>query len=137
MIRIYAHESDCLELMIRGSAVEVCSVPVRLGTWETPKAPARRRSIGLVMAALLVFVSGGGGYFLASRSSQTHAMRLAAASPPSVAAVSPTANSVPPRPAAGADAFVDALAGRPTITPPGPAPESTTPPGVAAFGLHP
>lgn len=136
MIRIYADESDSVELVLQDSNVKLFPLPVRLGTPKAQRQPARRRSIGLLTAALLVGVSAGSGYLLAAHSSRAHTTMVAAAPPPSDLRAPPQPNPVLPGPATGPNAVARALDSQPAVTPP-PAPEATTPPGVAAFGLKP
>lgn len=137
MIRIYADEPGCFELVVRENGLEVYSVPVYLAARELPKSQGPRRRIGLVTAVLLVAMSAGAGYFIAPRSSPTHATSVADAAPPlpnDTAPPFPTVGPTPPAP--GPQALADALATRPSVTPPS-GPEPANPPGVAAFGLQP
>jgi hypothetical protein len=136
MIRIYTDGTDCLELVVQDSSIDVSPIPIRLGTPTLRQPPQRRRSIGFVTAALLVAVAGGGGYLLAPRTPPAHAAPVASASLPSDLVVPRPPNLVRSTPETGPNAVARALANPPTVTAP-PAARSTTPPGVAAFGLQP
>lgn len=136
MIRIYADEGDCVELMVRNVGVEMYPA-MRPGTADPQHPRARRRSIGMLTAAVLVIVSASGGYLLAQRVPAGRAAVLAAAAAPSQM-VPPHPWPIPgPAPADASDAMKDALAQRPRVTPAPVAPKPGTPSGVAAFGLQP
>lgn len=147
MIRIYADESDCVELMVRNAGVEICPA-IRVGAADPQHPRARRRSIGMTTAALLVLVSASGGYLLAQRVPAGRAAVLAAAAPSRMAPPHPwpVPGPAPANPSgapsdapseAPSEAMKDALAQSPSVTPAPAAPKSGTPAGVAAFGLQP
>jgi hypothetical protein len=136
MIRIYTDGTDCLELVVQDSRIDVSPIPIRLGTPTLRQPPQRRRSIGLVTAALLVAVSGGGGYLLAPRTSPAHATPVASAALPSDLVLRPSLKQVRPGSVTGPNAVTQALASPPSVTPP-PASRPTTPSGASAFGLQP
>ena len=138
MIRIYADESDSIELIVRDAGIEVYPVAARAFAPEVNRPQMRRRGIGLVTAALLVAVSAGAGYFVAPRAAPAHARNIAAASPrlPAVP-LPPASDTIQPAPPPSSQALLDALSTKPTVTQPPLAPRPNKPPGVAAFGLQP
>jgi hypothetical protein len=140
MIRIYADESDCIELVVRDGGLEVYPLAVRAAAPEVTRRQVRRRGVGLVTAALLVAVSAGVGYFVAPRVLPAHARNVVAAAPGLPAVSLPPASDTiqpAPAPAPGSQALLDALSAKPTVTQPPSAPGPAKPPGVAAFGLQP
>jgi len=137
MIRIYTDEPGCFELVVRENGLEVYLVPVHVAARELPQPQERRRRVGLVTAALLVAVSAGAGYFMAPRSSPAHATSIADATPPLSNDTTPSFPTVGPPPRAPEpQALADALATRPSVTPPSSS-KPANPEGVAAFGLQP
>ena len=138
MIRIYADESDCIELVVRDGGFEVYPLAVRAAAPEVTHRQVRRRGVGLVTAALLVAVSAGGGYFVAPRMVPAHARNAVAAAPRLPAVPLPSASdAIRPAPVPSSQALLDALSAKPTVTQPPSAPSPEKPPGVAAFGLQP
>ena len=138
MIRIYATESDCIELVVRDAGFEVYPLAVRAAATDVTRRQVRRRGVGFVTATLLVAISAGAGYFVAPRVLPAHARNIVAAAPrlPAVP-LPPSSDTIRPAPAPGSQALLDALSAKPTVTPPPSAPEPEKPPGVAAFGLQP
>ena len=138
MIRIYADESDRIELVVQNAGFEVYPVAVRAAAPGVTRRQVRRRGVGLVTATLLVAVSGGAGYFVAPRVLRAHARNVVAAAPrwPAVP-VPPASDTIRPAPMPGSQALLDALSAKPTVTQPPSAPGPEKPPGVAAFGLQP
>lgn len=137
MIRIYADETDCIELVVRDGSFEVYPLAVRAVAPEVARRQVRRRGIGLVAAALLVAVSAGAGYFVAPRVLHAHARNVAAVAPRWPDIPLPRASDPSrPVPEPGSQALLDALAAKPTVTQPPSALGPEKPPGVAAFGLQ-
>jgi len=138
MIRIYADEPGCIELVVRDGGLEVYPLAIRAAAPGVTSRQVRRRSVGLVTATLLVAVSAGAGYFVAPRMLPAHARNVVAAMPrlPAVP-LPPAGDSIRPAPASGSQALLDALSAKPTVTQPRSAPGPERPPGVAAFGLQP
>jgi DNA-binding transcriptional LysR family regulator len=138
MIRIYADELDCIELVVRDGGLEVYPLTFRAAAPEVTRRQVRRRSVGLVTAAVLVAVSAGAGYFVAPRVLPAHARNVVAAAPrwPAVP-LPPASDTIGPAPSSGSQALLDALSAKPTVTQPQSTPGSGKPPGVAAFGLQP
>jgi len=136
MIRIYADEPGCIELVVRDGGLEVYPLAIRAAAPGVTRRQVRRRSVGLVTATLLVAASAGAGYFVAPRVLPAHARNVVAAMPrlPAVP-LPPAADTI--RPASGSQALLDALSAKPTVTQPRSAPGPEKPPGVAAFGLQP
>jgi hypothetical protein len=138
MIRIYADESDCIELVVRDGRFEVYPLAVRAAAPEMTRRQVRHRGFGLATAALLVTVSAGAGYFVAPRVLPAHARNVvAAASRLPAVPLPPASDTIRPAPVPSSQALLDALSAKPTVTQPPSAPGPEKPPGVAAFGLQP
>ena len=138
MIRIYADELDCLELVVRDAGFEVYPLAIRAAAPEVTRRQVRRRGVGLVTAALLVAVSAGAGYFVAPRVLSAHARNVVPAAPHlSAVPLPPASDTIRPAPVPSSQALLDALSAKPTVTQPPSAPGPAKPPGVAAFGLQP
>lgn len=138
MIRIYADESDCIELVVRDAGFEVYPLAVRASAPDATRRQVRRRGVGLVTATVLVAVAAGAGYFVAPRVLPAHARSVVAAvSRLPAVPQSPASETIRPAPVPGSQALLDALSAKPTVTQPASGSGAEKPPGVAAFGLQP